>query len=730
MLDCTKKHLALPARDERTKAMASSTSSNALRVFHYNPSPPEEALIIPATIATASADSPNIRNNGGPATDDNVSDNDGEDHDEDGDTPSGSDGSGSSGTNDDRRPQHISAPPLARLPAFDNRFRRGEPQFYFYHVVDTRDASLRVQVLGPGLSFTFTHERARRHLSAGRIAAGLRRKTTGFLALVRTCTDSRNGHHSNSRMRDGDSTDNRSNGNGVAPPPPPPCPPLLQHDRTVLVWAESGHGAGRAGDMLDAAPGALPNGTWTRRAVRLAALLGLRTERPFDTMGLREGELDARARERLRGVFLASHVEVKLATHGVYALLHVFGLHRESRGGRREWRRQRQRRSPPNGVNTDGRCPERHRSSSSSRSDAGSSGGSLDLATLTRLRDARWDDGSRPRLEVYFSRRNCVPCGMFVRRLSEVIGVRIDLIWRERLTHVVYETRAGSGGVPRESNLVASRTAALRGSEGQRGSGMVDTHGQSGLSSSSQRLRPQHEADDDDDDVQMLDVVDLTGAAPRCCIDLTGEPSTGTAPPVWDLTKEGAESDDESAMGRMHSVGSAREAYMAAYLDGLAYCVGQLPQTTTSSSQCDDKAAEHAEEAWRAVRTAMVDFAKRMLLLRRASSSSPRLCATEGRLATDSSTQQETDTGEGRDSENGKSMSHARLGARARQVRTRPVREVNKPLPATPETQPPAWMMDADGEEEMWETDEPVEYGVVAREGTSAVVMAPWARRL
>ncbi|KAJ6441554.1 isotrichodermin C-15 hydroxylase [Purpureocillium lavendulum] len=688
-------------------------STSQLRVFHYNAAP-----VAPAALITP----PNSSRNAG-AT--NIAD---DDHSNNNSHVEGA-------LNRSRARPHPIPPSLASLPVFDTQFRAAELQFFFYHVVDATNASLHVHVLGPGLSFTFTHNRARRFLSAGRIAAGLHRKTTGFLALVRNTAPHESHTNisnvpphlpSSSAAVSGDWTTASSNNGGSR--------------RTVLAWAESGHGAGRAGDMLDAAQGALPNGSWTRRAVRLAALLGLRTDRPFDMMGVREGRLDARERERLRGVFLASHVEVKLATHGVFALLHVFGLYRAKKPRRR--RRCQQQQQPLHHY---------HQQDSSSSPSSGRGVDAVDerddgdavddetltLATLARLRNARWDDGSKPRLEVYFSRRNCAPCGTFVRRLSEATGVRIDMIWRERLTRVVYETR-DSGGPPRETNpATLMRTSAGPGAMAPPPPGDEDDMDLEDMQITTSDIEDENMAHADDrerrrqqqnDDVQVLDVVDLTGATttttPRCCIDLTGEASTAAAaahPETWDLTadEEPRRQDGDggaAVAGRRDIDEETRAAYMDAYLDGLAYCVGQLPRTTTTTTTiplhgqhaagATTAAAEH-EEAWRAARIAVVDFAQRMLLLRRlrhdgAGGEGRGPLHHQGLHPQDE--RLKTAEGHARRHHGGSMSRVSMVGV--------PRREVNKPLPATPETHAPAWLT-AGGvlgdEGDIWETGEEVD---------------------
>ncbi|KAG5914143.1 hypothetical protein E4U42_000665, partial [Claviceps africana] len=122
----------------------------------------------------------------------------------------------------------VNSPP----PQFDAAFSTTS-HFYFYHTVDPSTASLTSHILGPNLTATFTHSRAPSLLPAATILANLTRKTTGFLAFR-----------------------------------PPTNPPTC---RTILAWAESGHGHGPAGDLLDGAPPILPNTLWARRAMQLSS---------------------------------------------------------------------------------------------------------------------------------------------------------------------------------------------------------------------------------------------------------------------------------------------------------------------------------------------------------------------------------------------------------------------------------------------------------------------------
>ncbi|KEY69023.1 hypothetical protein S7711_03324 [Stachybotrys chartarum IBT 7711] len=225
---------------------------------------------------------------------------------------------------------------------FDSAFVDPSSFFYFHHIVNTQAATLRVEVLGPGLSMTFTHSRAQKLHGPSQITKALEAKTVGFLALVVP----------------GDAK------------------------RTILAWAQSGHGSGSNGDVLDAGRGILSNKVWTRRAVAMARLLGVKVGRPFDK------------KDRI-GYYACSHVEVKLATHAVLSLLKASGI--------------------ANDMN------------------------SIKRAHLQKLRRTVWENGARPEFEVFFSRRQCNGCGFFCRKLGEAAGVSIKLIWRHRLALKQYK---------------------------------------------------------------------------------------------------------------------------------------------------------------------------------------------------------------------------------------------------------------------------------------------------
>lgn len=259
---------------------------------------------------------------------------------------------------------------------FDDRFRPADPASgpYFYYVVNVHKATLDVHVMRPSLSFRFTHSRAlKANLPPSKIAKMFERKTTGFLALVSPPSPSL---ASASKIQE-------------------PRPRLSPGRHTVLAWAKSGHGAGKNGDLVDSAAGShtLSNNVWARQVIRLAEVLDLKMDSPFDTMGVSR-------QDGVSGVFRASHVEVKLAAHAIELLLHVF--------------------SPP------------------------ATAAAADDITATRrrlreLRWARWTDGSRPAFDIVISRKNCDPCHRFVSRLSRLTGVEMNIIWGQELVAAVYK---------------------------------------------------------------------------------------------------------------------------------------------------------------------------------------------------------------------------------------------------------------------------------------------------
>ncbi|KAM0373566.1 hypothetical protein HYE67_010427 [Fusarium culmorum] len=234
------------------------------------------------------------------------------------------------------------------LPTFVSTISKTSPLIFFYHIIDPERTTLTIQVLGANISFQFSHRRAKTILSRSKIARQLENKTVGFIA--------------------------------VATP---------QSQRIVLASAESGHGFGKFGDVLDRKKGVLPNSVWTRRVVAMGKTLGMKMSRPFDN--------PHRRGTNTNGIFLGSHVEVKLAVHGICVLLKIFGITKDL--------------------------------------------DNITMEHLHKLRLARWEDGTRPVFEVYFSRKHCKPCKSLVRKLSEATGITIRLLWRDRLVKKEYVVR-------------------------------------------------------------------------------------------------------------------------------------------------------------------------------------------------------------------------------------------------------------------------------------------------
>jgi hypothetical protein len=175
-------------------------------------------------------------------------------------------------------------------------------------------------------------------------------------------------------------------------------------DRHVLALAESGHGAGKQGDLLDAPMDSpiLANDVWARRTARIGTLIGCPMKSPFDH-GRRNGDTvvtsvvtgePSTQRQEMGGMFQASHVEVKLAVYAACAMLKEFN------------------------ITTDF--------------------DNVTLAELRKLRRVRWKDGTRPSFEVYFSRQNCPRCAKLAETLESITGLQIALCWKPRLVKMTY----------------------------------------------------------------------------------------------------------------------------------------------------------------------------------------------------------------------------------------------------------------------------------------------------
>ncbi|KAL7912161.1 hypothetical protein GGI35DRAFT_308175 [Trichoderma velutinum] len=334
--------------------------------------------------------------------------------------------------------------PQPTLPEFDTAFR-DTSSCYFHHIIDAADATLRVEVLGPNLAYTFRHERAKElRLAASVISHRLESKVTGFLAL-------RTGRN---------------------------------QKRVVLAWAQSGHGVGRLGDLLDPDPSVLPNDVWTKRAINMGRALSLRMSRPYD------GRVFQTTGVKMEGIFQGSHVEVKLAVHAICILLSSFGITQD----------------------LDNVSPEH----------------------LTALRQAAWDDGSKPAFEIYFSRKNCHFCGKFVRRLQNATGITLKLIWRDRLVKKVYENkRMGTSHAnhPQPQDAIQIDTDTVM-----------------------------------TDEVHVIETIDLSSNHPIIpeVVNLAGDNNTISDSPTPEQE-------------------SNTRAPTDTYIEGLAYCVGQIDECPASA---------------------------------------------------------------------------------------------------------------------------------------------------
>lgn len=242
-------------------------------------------------------------------------------------------------------------PHEVEIPHHNHQFKN-LPKTFFYHTIDVEAKTLSVEVFGPNLSFTFKHSGAKDLYHATELGSSLSRKTVGYSTLVPNVDE-----------------------------------------RIVLAWAESGHGLSRAGEMLDGTPFALVNASWTRRAMAVMSLLGIKTGSMFDNPHGKH----AKDAEQRRGIFSGSHVEVKLATHAVFFLLRQFNITKD-----------------------------------------------LDSVTKQHLLQLREVKRANPKLaafEIHFSREPCRKCEEFVRRLQQLTQVELRLQWHKRLVTIKYDQR-------------------------------------------------------------------------------------------------------------------------------------------------------------------------------------------------------------------------------------------------------------------------------------------------
>ncbi|CAG9993509.1 unnamed protein product [Clonostachys byssicola] len=375
------------------------------------------------------------------------------------------------------------------LPDYTPSFRIANPVIYFHHIVNPDEATLTVEVLGPNLGFTFGHKRVKEIASRAHINNILTNKTTGFLTLVGS------------------------------------------QQRMILAWSESGHGCGKMGDILDTPSGghegaALPNVIWTRRGIHLAKLLGLAFASPFDNPGARNMTLQERLARR--GVYQGGHVEVKLATYAIFAMLEFFGI--------------------TDDLNN---VTRRH---------------------LEQLKTASCTDRSRPRFEIYFSRKNCARCGLFAQALEEITGISMKLCWKERLAQKEYPKRKKRPYPPFQRRDVVTEPEAIAGDEQM----VIDVDQDLDI-----EIDDDGCVEEDEDEIMTVDLtldpsaIDLTGGddcEPMPTVDLTSDPAVATPEPPADNNDNRV--DD--------------------YVSGLAYCVGQFGEAATPA------------------RTAIVDLARLM----------------------------------------------------------------------------------------------------------------------
>lgn len=127
----------------------------------------------------------------------------------------------------------------------------------------------------------------------------------------------------------------------------------------------------------------------------LAKILGFNTRSRFDLLSPTSKQSQFK-----EGALFGSHVEVKLASHAIWAWL----------------------------VN---------------RKIIGPADTEVTYENISRLKTIPWTTARPiPHYEIFFSRHPCRNCINFVNRLSEVSGISILLHWRHRLTEMVYESGA------------------------------------------------------------------------------------------------------------------------------------------------------------------------------------------------------------------------------------------------------------------------------------------------
>uniref|UniRef100_A0A8H7N4W4 Uncharacterized protein n=1 Tax=Bionectria ochroleuca TaxID=29856 RepID=A0A8H7N4W4_BIOOC len=232
---------------------------------------------------------------------------------------------------------------------------------------------------------------------------------------------------------------------------------------------------------------------------------------------------EARSEGRLPG----GHVEVKLATYAIFAMLEFFGITEDLNNVTR-----------------------RH---------------------LEQLKTASCTDRSRPRFEIYFSRKNCARCGLFAQALEEITGISMKLCWKERLAPKEYPKRKKRPYSLYQRRAAVAELEATAGDEQM----VIDVDED-----------PDIEVDDDgyvEEDEDEIMTIDLT--IDPSAIDLTGGDDCEAMPTV-DLTSDPAVATPEPPADNDNRVDD--------YVSGLAYCVGQFGEAATPA------------------RTAIVDLARLM----------------------------------------------------------------------------------------------------------------------
>jgi hypothetical protein len=227
----------------------------------------------------------------------------------------------------------------------------------------------------------------------------------------------------------------------------------------------------------------------------MGRILGMGMGSPFD------GVHRARNPQYIDGVTKASHVEIKLAVHAIHVLLKTFAI-----------------------------APENPRR--------------LSRQHLERLRLARWEDGSRPAFEIYFSRKYCTFCKGFITRLEETTGISLQLRWRHRLVRYKYINR-----VDRHPGLWAAARDADADAD------VLDVG----------EVPPDEEEVLSDEETVHGEIVELE------MVDLTAEGSMARDNTVMEIPDDSPQPIDITTPSPRPS-----HQILDSYINGLAYCIGQI----------------------------------------------------------------------------------------------------------------------------------------------------------